>query len=182
VKRTSGDAQADAQYEVTFSGSKELGRISSNIRIEIEGSEVPSINVPIRANVVGNLRYSKNLYFLKRDGEFKERDIVLTTRSGEPVKIKKVEDPDGKLKTTVVEAEGQRVKVTASVADPKVAYERPSRHVLYIYTTDKDEPKVEINYTISERRGTPRRAKTRAGLLKPPLVDKKKPKKRGGEK
>ncbi|MCP4676929.1 MAG: DUF1573 domain-containing protein [Deltaproteobacteria bacterium] len=165
INKKSGKQETGAKYEIQFLGSKELGRISSKILITYEeigasseaGPKTTTIETPVRVNTVGNLRYSKNLYFLKRNDKFKSREIVLTTRSGDPIKIKGVTDPDKQLKLEVIEPEGQRVMVRAEVAKPDASYPKPSRHTLQIKTTDKDEPVVEIGYTISEKRPGPKR-------------------------
>ncbi|MCP4604729.1 MAG: DUF1573 domain-containing protein [Proteobacteria bacterium] len=169
----SGEPASGAQYDLKFLGSDTLGRQSAKIKVEFEGSASTSIDVPIRVNVVGNLRYSKNLYFIKRNGAFKSRDIVLTTRSGRSVKIKKVKDPDKKLKVEIVDGEGQKITISVQVADPEASYEKPSRHKMFIYTNDKDEPKIEIGYTISERRKSSKGG-TKGKLFNPVIIDKKK--------
>ncbi len=173
IEKKGGDIAAGAQYELKFLGSDTIERLSSHIKIKLEGSESESLEIPIRANVVGNLRYSKNIYFLKRDGAFKSREIVLTTRSGRPIKIKKTEDPDKQLKLEIVDKEGQKVMVRAEVANPDVEYKKSSRHKMFIYTTDKDEPKVEIGYTISERRGSSAQGRRNRKLIKQMAIDKK---------
>ncbi len=173
-----GDAAQGAKYEVAFLGSQDLGRISTKIQVTYEGNEEgkpSSVQTPVRVNVVGNLRYSKNIYFLKRDGQFKSRDIVITTRSGQPIEIKSIEDPDKQLKTEITEAKGQRVSVRAEVADPEAEYKKPSRHTLTINTTDKDEPKIDVSYTISERRARPGKQRVNAPLIKPIGMGKSKP-------
>jgi hypothetical protein len=152
----SGNPAGDSEYEVKFKGAKELTRISSRINIAFEGSDVKSMEVPVRVNIVGNLRYSKDIYFHKRGDTFEPREITINTRSGKPIKIIGVSDPDNKLKTKIIEQEGQTVKVLAEVADATANYDAPDRHKLIIKTTDKDEPEAEISYTISSHARTNR--------------------------
>ncbi|MDJ0764943.1 MAG: hypothetical protein QNJ97_18315 [Myxococcota bacterium] len=168
LEKKSDASTDDAQYVLSFNGSDTLGRISSYVRVAYTGSDVPHVDVPVRVNILGNLRYPKSIYFSKRDGQFKPRDIIITTRSGKPVTIKAVKDPDGKLKTTINTAKGERVVVAAEVADPDTAYDRPSRHKLTILTTDKDEPELSINYTITDKTGSDKRTRVGRPLPIPP--------------
>ncbi len=168
VARKSKDNENDnLKYELKFLGSDKLGHISANIDIAFEGSESSSVSIPVRVHVIGDLRYSKNIYFLKRDGEFKSREVILSTRSGNSVKIKGVEDPDKQLKLEIVKAVGPRVTVRAEVADPDGTYKKPSHHKFYILTSDQDEPKAEIGYTITEPRTPTIRKRSNLRTIKP---------------
>lgn len=160
----SGDPAGDSEYEVKFKGATELDRISSRITITFDGSDTKSIEVPVRVNVVGNLRYSKDIYFFKRGDAYEPREITLNTRSGKPVKILGVSDPDNLLKTKIVEAEGQTVKIMAEIADPAQKFDPPQKHQLVIKTNDKDEPEVKIGYSVSTRARADRGGR---GMAKP---------------
>ena len=153
LSKKSGENEGSSQYELVFKGSKTIERIDSSVRIELVGSDADSVEVPVRVSVVGNLRYSKNLFFLKRGGEFKPRDVTITTRSGKPIKLMSAKDASGKLKLRITEKEGQRTTIQAEVADPKVNYAKPVLGKITVKTSDKDEPELEITYTISESIG-----------------------------
>jgi hypothetical protein len=152
VRKKSGDEKTST-WEVEFVGAKEIGRFNTKIMVALEGSDVEKLEVPVRAGVVGDLRYSRSLYFSKREGEFPSREVVFTTRSGKPVELKKVEDPDGKLKLTIDTPKGKKAVIKAEVADPTAKYEKPARHSFKVHTSDPDEPIVEIRYTITDRSG-----------------------------
>ena len=141
------------KYELTFKGSKAIERISSSVHIVYDGSDVKSMDIPIRANVVGNLRYPRNLFFLRRGGQFKPRDIAITTRSGNPIKIKSAKDPAQNLKLEITAATGQRTVVRASVASPNKNFAAPIEGTLVVKTTDKDEPELRVVYRIAESMG-----------------------------
>jgi hypothetical protein len=151
LERTSGELAGDSKYKLKLTDTKTIGRVTGKVIIKLEGSENNTIEVPIRATVVGDLRYSRSVYFNKREGEYPERDIVFTRRSGKDVIIKKAEDPEGHLKLKITEAKGEKATVKASVADPNKDYKKPVRGALKIQVQDADEPLVEIRYTVTDR-------------------------------
>jgi hypothetical protein len=151
LERISGEPAGDSKYSLKLTDTKTIGRITGKVIIKLEGSENDTIEVPIRATVVGDLRYSRSVYFNKREGEFPERDIVFTRRSGKDVLIKGAEDPEGHLKLEVATAKGDKATVKATVADPGKDYTKPVRGMLKVQVQDKDEPVVEIRYTVTDR-------------------------------
>lgn len=147
-----GDPAGSAKYKLSFKGDKGLGRVTATLKIAYQGSSVPDLAVSVRAEVVGDLVYGRNLHFNKQDGAFPERDIAFTSRAGKAVKLTRIEDPDGKLVTEIrSEDGGKKAVLVARVADPAASYTKPARYKLIVHTSDKDEPTVEIPYTISER-------------------------------
>ena len=151
LERTAGELAGDSKYKLKLTDTKTIGRVTGKVIIKLEGSENDTIEVPIRATVVGDLRYSRSVYFNKREGEYPERDIVFTRRSGKGVTIKKAEDPEGHLKLEITEAKGEKATIKASVADPNKDYKKPVRGSLKIQVQDADEPLVEIRYTVTDR-------------------------------
>jgi hypothetical protein len=151
LQRISGEASGNSKYSVKLTNTKTIGRVSGQVIIKLEGSESEKVEVPVRASVVGDLRYSRSVYFNKRDGEFPEREIVFTRRSGKPVHIKKAEDPEGHLKLEIKVANDKKAIVVATVAKPENDYSKPLRNALKIHVADKDEPVVELRYTITDR-------------------------------
>jgi hypothetical protein len=176
LERVSGEPSGNSKYSIKLTDTKAIGRVTGKVIVKLEGSENDTIEVPIRATVVGDLRYSRSVYFNKREGEFPERDIVFTRRSGKDVLIKGAEDPDGHLKLEVTTAKGDKATVKASVADPSKDYTKPTRGVLQVKVQDPDEPVVEIRYTVTDRprsRMPGMRSRPMGGAAKPLKVSPK---------
>lgn len=155
VEHKGASADGGDAYTVTFKGSKLIEQVSAEVEIAYTGGEASPLKIPLRASIVGDLRYNKSLYFLKRDNSFEPRDVVISTRSGKPVKIKGVEDKDKLLKIEIAERSGKEVRIKAEVADPAGNYKAPAQHDLVIKTSDADEPELTVRYTISEQRRPP---------------------------
>ena len=173
VKMASGDLATDSKWEVKFKGSDTLGSFQAKLTIKYTAAdEAKTLEVPIRISVVGDLQYVRSVHFGKSpNAGFSEREVRLSSRSGQTVKIKKVEDADGLLKIDVVTPEGNPAVFKATVQDADADYTKPTQHVLKVHTSDKDEPIVEISYMISLR--SPGRAgpgkDMRAPMLAPRL-------------
>jgi len=112
---------------------------------------VPEVSLPVSVMVVGDLVYPKSITLSKRDGKFSNREITITSRSKKNVKIKKVEDPSGKLKLTVKTSSGKAAVINAEVADTNVEYKEPFRSSFKIYTTSQNEPVLDIKFFIMDR-------------------------------
>jgi hypothetical protein len=179
LERIEGDATGDSKYSVKLADTSVIGRVTGKVLVKIEGSESDSVEVPIRASVVGDLRYSRSMYFNKRDGKFPDREVAFTRRSGKDVQLKKVEDPDGLLKLDLPTKKGKKAIVSATVADPEKDYTKPVRGSLKVHVVDADEPVVEIRYTITDR---PRRSMPNLGKRSGRLGKPVKPVKGKGEK
>ncbi len=151
LKKTDGDLASNSSWEITFKGTRKVGRVMGNIEVRFTGSDVESAKIPARINIVGDLQYTKSLYFHREGEGYVEREIVFSSRSGKNVHIKKVEDPEGLLAIDIAVPKGKKVVVKTKVADPKGDYSKPSRHVMKVLTGDPDEPEVDIRYTISNR-------------------------------
>lgn len=152
IKKLEGEASGNAKYEIKFKGGVKLGPISTRLQVEYEGAERSPLRVPIRVEVVGDLQYTKYLRFIKRNDSFRPMTIVFKSRSDKPVTIRSATDPQGLLKLTVLEAKGARPMIRAEVADPAASYQSPRRNNIVVKTSDRDEPTVEIGYTIVEPR------------------------------
>lgn len=151
LKRLEGDAAGNAKYSVELKGAATIGRLTGKVIVKLEGSENETIEVPVRATVVGDLRYSRSVYFNKRDDVYPEREVVFTRRSGKAVLIKGVEDVDKHLKVDLVTPKGEKAVIKVTVADPSKDYQKPARGALKVSVQDPDEPEVEIRYTITDR-------------------------------
>ena len=152
VKKLGGGAAGTAKYQIAFKGSAKLGRISTRVLVEYEGAKRSPLRVPVSVEVVGDLQYTKYLRFIKRKDDFRPMTIVFKSRSDKTVTIKSATDEQGLLKLTVLEAKGKRPMIRAEVADPTASYQRPRRNKIVVKTSDRDEPTVQIGYTIAEPR------------------------------
>lgn len=152
LKMVSGDLAAESKWELKFKGAAEIGSIQAKIVVEYAAEGPQTYEIPIHASVVGDLQYVRSLHFGKsKTGEFRERELRLSSRSGKNVKILKVEDPDGLLKIDLATAEGNPAVIKAQVADPGKDYSKPDQHTLKVTTNSADEPVVEVGYIISDR-------------------------------
>ena len=151
VTHKSGDPSGAGPYEVAFTGGGALGRVATKIAVTYAGGDLPAIEIPCTADVVGDLNHPHNLLFRKKDGAFPVQQLVFTSRSGKDVEIKRVEDPDGKLEVKIATAKGKSAVVSLAVAKPGAAFVETDKHTLRVTTTDADEPVVEISYGISPR-------------------------------
>jgi hypothetical protein len=142
---------AQLRYELRFRGSKTVGNFGSRVEIRTTGPNTPQLNIPIRASVVSNLRYSKRLHFSVREQVFATRQIRISTRDGVPVKIKKIVDSADLLVLDVRDPTGGTVVIDARIDEAKFnalpEHERGKPGTLTIHTNDPDEPRVEITYS-----------------------------------
>jgi hypothetical protein len=143
-------SEKTSQYEVRFHGSPSTGRITTKMRILAHGLDKPYIDVPVVARVSSNLRYSKRLFLMKRNGIFPPKNIVISTRDGASLTVKKVEDPNNLLKLTIEKNNAPTVVIQAEVINPESDHGIVTGNKLFIYTSDKDEPTIELNYKISD--------------------------------
>jgi hypothetical protein len=151
LKRIEGEPSGDSKYSVELADTKTIGRVTGKVIVKLEGSDNDTVEIPIRATVVGDLRYSRSVYFNKREDAYPEREIAFTRRSGKNVVIKKVEDPDGHLELEITTAKGEKATVKASVANPEQDYRKPVRGAIKVHVQDADEPVVDIRYTVTDR-------------------------------
>ncbi len=172
------DSDNISHYEVVFIGSPSIGRVATKMRILVQGLEKPYVEVPVIARVSGNLRYSKNLHLLKRNGVFPPKNIVISTRDGAPLTVERVEDPNNLLKLTIEKNNAPTVQIRAQVANPNFENDVAAGNKLFIHTSDKDEPTIEVNYKINTselstiRRNPRKRIDTRARGWKKRFKDK----------
>lgn len=159
-----GDPNGTAKYEIAFQGSEKIERIIDKIVIEYEGGDEASMEIPCNATIEGDLLYPKTLYFNKREGVYGPREISISSRTGKTVEVKRVEDDDNMLKSSVKTAKGPNAVVVVEVADPGGSYSEGDRHILKIHTTDAEQPIVEIGYKISEREMRSKKSKSKNKL------------------
>ena len=154
VREIETEPGALATYEVRFKG-RGVGTSATTVIIETTGKYTPTITIPVRASAAYNLRYPRRVVLVRRGKGPIERTITIGTRRGDAPRIKKIQDPDGLLDIEVEEPGGPSVAIHLRVKDGvKAAVNEP--HKLLVYTNDRDEPKIEIEYRIRDAgRGAP---------------------------
>jgi hypothetical protein len=161
VRPLEPEADGQPRYELRFRGSKTVGSFGTRIEVTTTGAHTPQLNIPVRAVVASNLRYSKRVHFAQRDGAWVERQIRISAHDGTTPKIGKIEDPDGLLVLEMLEPNGATVTIEARVDEAKASAlaetERGKSRILTIHTNDPDEPRVAITYTLGGA-STPARA------------------------
>jgi hypothetical protein len=142
-----------ATYEVRFSGRDGVGTSATSAIIETTGDNTPQLVIPVRASAAYNLIYPKRITFARREGGPLEQTIRISTRRGDPPEIGKVEDPDGLLDIEVLPAQGTSVGIRMRVREDQVAkLEERTAHELVVHTSDPDEPKLELAYSMKPAR------------------------------
>lgn len=147
-----------ATYEVRFAGS-DVGTTATNVIVETTGEHTPQLTIPVHASAAYNLRYPKRFTLIRRGNGPFEQILRISTRRGDPPKIKKVEDPDGLLEIEVLEPDGPTVGIRLRVHENETAtVDERAVHKLLVHTNDPHEPKLEIEYSL---RTAPARSRTR---------------------
>lgn len=135
-----------ATYEVRFAGGK-VGTATTNVIIETTGEHTPRLTIPVRASAAYNLIYPKRVTLTRRGNGPFEQNLRVSTRRGDPPKIKKVEDPDGLLDIEVLEPDGPAVVIHLRVRE-NAKLDEHATHKLWVHTNDPDEPKLELAYNL----------------------------------
>ncbi|MBW2526013.1 MAG: hypothetical protein JRI23_17665 [Deltaproteobacteria bacterium] len=148
IERKTGEADGPATYEVRFEGSEDLGRIKGRVRVEFTGSDVSSLDVPLWGEIVGDLRYAKNISFYRQKGAYEPRKVTFTSRTKKPVEILEAKDQDGHLEVKIVKAKGELAELEVTVGAAAQKADKTVSGKLHVKTTDRDEPEVEIVYGI----------------------------------
>ncbi len=165
----------EGNYEVTFAGMDKVGSMSSRILVEYTGGDKPSITIPMRAMVEGDLTFPRSFSFKKNEGVFEPHDIVITSKSGKPVEITGITDKDGLLSTEITTNKAPKAVIKAVPKDPKASFPTPSRHSITIFTSDKYQPEIVMRYSLSDvplrNRGRGDRKRKLPSPLKPEPVN-----------
>lgn len=153
VVKLEGDAAGSATYEVRYRGRDSVGNDHSKVIVKTTGENTPELFIPVQASAALNLRYADKLRFTYRDGVLQERVFRISARHGDAPKISKVEDPDGLLDIEVLEPEGAMASVKLVIRQDKLqelaAEARTGWHALILHTDDKQEPKLELQYSVA---------------------------------
>lgn len=164
IKKVEADNDSDANYEVRFKGRDEVGASKTKVIIETSGENTPKLVIPVRASAELNLRYTKQVQFRRKDGKVQSRVLRISARHTDAPKIKKIVDPDGLLEWEVLDPQGPMANVRLKVLEDKLpADDGEKRHDLFVHTSDRDQPKLELKYRIlpESKTGKPRPAKFR---------------------
>jgi hypothetical protein len=150
LERKNENLKNTIEYQLLFSAGKAVEPVTADIAIGAEGAETPLRRIPVRGEVIGDLRYPKIVQFFNTGGQYPPVEVTVSSRSNKSFKITKVEDPDKLLKLQVLTASGPNAKIRAEIADSNPAHRPPSPgYRLIVSTTDKVEPKIIIAYVVS---------------------------------
>lgn len=155
VKPIGTPGERPARYELRFAGASAPGNTRGTIRVKTTSADTPELTAPARAIVVADLRYSKLLSFVRRNGEFAPRTLRITARSGAAPKIKRLEDRDGLLELSVLPKEHDdtvviQAKLKTAAYDALDQPARDARRTLVVHTSHREEPRIEVMYTVRD--------------------------------
>jgi len=164
VKQIEAQAGAAATYEVRFRGRDSVGTSTTRVVVKTSGENTPELFVPVQASAALNLRYIDNVRFARKNGAILPRVVRISARHGDAPRIDKVEDADGLLEVEVLEAQGPMASIRLKVLADRVPVDDNARaHPLIVHTSDRDEPRLQLEYRILSESQSPRPAKvTRA--------------------
>jgi hypothetical protein len=148
IIRKSGDAAGSASYDLRLKKPDKLGRVTAKVHVALTGADPSTLEVPITGEIVGDLRYPKMLSFRKTGDAFAPRDLTFTSRSNKPVHLLGVEDPAHVLTLDITQSKGDKAVVKVGVAKLTSVGGATVLGTLVVRTTDRDEPKIEIDYTV----------------------------------
>jgi hypothetical protein len=161
-------------WEVSFKGTKEKGRIYTKAIFELDGSENPRLELPIRANIVGNLKYPGHIYLMKTGDAYKPRTVKIVSRKKDhSFKVKSATDPDHNVKLDLKRKSETETELTVSIKNPEKKLTEPMKGKIQIKTTDNIEPSIEIPYTATVRYNSSkmkRRALESRNQIKPSVL------------
>jgi hypothetical protein len=144
--------KGELNYELQFKGSSVLENLSSKLLIEVQGERNRTLEVPISVRVVGDIIYTRNLYFLKRNDVLQAKEIALSSRSGRAIKVLGASDPEGRVKVTIPKQPAKELVLKVEVERPGDNFKKPQRGTITVRTSDKDMAEIPVSYTISEAR------------------------------
>lgn len=154
IERLSPAGENPARYELSYAGRKTVGRDRSTVRVETSSPDLPELTLPVTATVSSDLRYSKRVHFMRKNGVLLGQTIRITNRKGDAPKIEKVEDPDGLLELEILPAKGAQAQIEAHVNEDELAKleDAPrARHELIVHTDHEVESRIELEYMIVDR-------------------------------
>lgn len=78
ISRKSESTDKVVRYELQFEAGKQIGLVSTHLVVSYEGSHVPTLNIPVRGDVIGDLRYSKMIRFFNSEGHFSPFELSVS--------------------------------------------------------------------------------------------------------
>jgi hypothetical protein len=153
VRRLDGAAGGNGTYEIKYRGRDTVGSDATRVVVKTTGENTPELFVAVQASAALNLRYVDKVRFSYRQGVLQERGLRISARQGDAPKISKLEDPDGLLDIEVLEPQGPMASVRLTVREEKLQALTPEAragmHKLIVHTNDKQEPRLEIEYSVA---------------------------------
>lgn len=153
VRRIDGTADGNATYEIKYRGRDTVGNDATRVVVKTTGENTPELFVAVQASAALNLRYVDKVRFSYREGALQERVLRISARQGDAPKITKLEDPDGLLDTEVLEPQGPMASVRLTIREDKLQALTPEgrsgMHKLIVHTSDEQEPRIEIEYSVA---------------------------------
>lgn len=153
VRKLEGAADGNATYEVKYLGRDTVGNDATRVVVKTTGENTPELFVAVQASAALNLRYVNKLRFAYREGVLQERVLRISARQGDAPKLGKIEDPDGLLDSEVLEPEGPMASLRLTVRQDKLQALTPEArtgmHKLIVHTSDEQEPRIEIEYSVA---------------------------------
>lgn len=153
VRRIDGTPDGNATYEVKYRGRDSVGNDATRVIVKTTGENTPELTIAVQASAALNLRYVNKVRFSYRDGALQERILRISARQGDAPKIQKLEDPDGLLDIEVLDPQGPMASVRLTVREDKLqalaTEARAGMHKLIVHTNDKQEPRIEIEYSVA---------------------------------
>lgn len=145
--------------EVTLKAGDVLANLNAQVTVGTNLPEPSSLTLPVRAKVAGDLDVTPDTAVLSpfvKGQPAPEITLRVTSASGKPFHLLKVEDPAGALSGAVApEGNAWMVRVVARKAPAT------SSGILYVVTDRKDLPKLPVPWVVSD----PTLAAQRKGVI-----------------
>jgi hypothetical protein len=159
IKPLPSGPQGQQNYEVSFQGSAELGRIQGGVRVVYAGPNGDEhLDVPVWGQVVGDLRYPKRVFLRKQGDAYLPQKVTLSSRSERVVRILGAKDPDGRLEVKILKPQGPQVELELSIHKTDKPVESAQGNIV-VTTNDRQEPKVTLPYSLGPPKFDPVRRK-----------------------
>jgi len=164
LTKKSEDGAGTVAYELRLKDTSKIERLLGKVHVAVTGADVADLDIAVNGDIVGDLRYPKQIVFTRAADKFSPRDVVFTSRSNRPIVLLGADDPDKVVKAEIVEPKGDKPSLRLSVIKTERGAEPTAKGKLRVRTKDKDEPTVEIEYTVHYDNLRPR-----PGVLSPRL-------------
>lgn len=138
------------QANLTLLPTDQEADIETALHISIKGTSQHTLKRTVRARVRGDLLSAQNLFLERRGGEFKPRDIPITSRTGRRTRLLSATDSSGALRLEVVDDETPHALVRATVSHPGRSYSPAVSGQIEIKTSNPKQPRLVIAYILAE--------------------------------